>query len=168
MTTECTEAQNILRMSDELRTIEEKYQHYNITRLGLGLWIRKLLMKSMKLNTPFNPPKTEAWFKNCKIKYLEEKTMFSIVADSVTSLPFDSSYILPFEEEFVTLYDCDGVEEITVSLETYLYRFFGAGKDTLMSHVALLTADLAEVSEAIATDIDLWCSKRDNPNLKLA
>lgn len=162
MKTECTEAQNILRMSDELRTIEEKYQHYNVTRLGLGLWIRKLLMKSMKVDTPFKAPKTEGWFNDCKIKYLEEKMMFSIVTHSVTSLPFDSSYILPFEEEFVTLYDCDGLAEITISVETYLHRFFGAGKDALISHVALLMPDLAEVSEAIATDIDLWCSKRGN------
>lgn len=166
MVTECTEAQNILRMSNELRTIEEKYQHYNITRTGLSLWIRKLLMKSMRSDTPFKPPKTEAWFNNCKIKYLEEKMMFSIVTNSVSSLPFDSSYILPFEEDFVTLYDCDGISEITVSLETYLHRFFGAGKDALMSHVALLMTDLAEIGEAIAIDIDLWCSRRDNQSEK--
>ena len=150
----------IIKTSEELQTIEKEYKHINVTEFGLNVWINHCLSRSLGILSKLRPKaKQEIWFEDCRIVYLEKKMLFSVTRDSVDNHLFDSNNILPFEDKFISLFDCEGKAEITIDSEVYLERFFGVNAATLKAHVALLRDDLGAVSEAIRDDISLWCTE---------
>jgi hypothetical protein len=106
----------------------------------LNNWVTRCVYRAFGL--PYYVPNTTFSYRNCRIEYIEDNLLFSIIRTEKDSEGFPTG----------VLYD------VALNMSSYLKQYYGADDINLLKkHLSYTPTDFDEISEGLYQDILSWC-----------
>jgi hypothetical protein len=132
-----------LECAQVIQRLKDEYIKKNSGYADMHEWVRVNIADSRNKKKVVN--RIELYYKDCIIEYQPALMIFSIYKSE--------------DLDLITGVHQGNFYDISLCLKVYLKELFGSADLDFLLQVLLLTdADIQDVSDAVAVDIDTWCT----------